>query len=835
MQEPSEKLISVNITDEIKSAYIDYSMSVIVSRALPDVRDGLKPVHRRVLYGMYEQSNYSDRPHKKCARIVGDVMGKYHPHGDSSVYDTMVRMAQPWSLRYLLVDGHGNFGSVDGDSPAAMRYTEARMQKMSQEMLKDIDKDTVDFQPNFDDSLQEPIVLPARIPNLLVNGASGIAVGMATNIPPHNLSEVVNATIAYINNNEISIDELCEHITAPDFPTGGIIYGYEGVKDAFHTGRGRVVMRAKHHFEDLNGRTGIIITEIPYMVNKAEMIRKTAEMIHEKKLEGISTIRDESDRNGMRIVYVVKKDAVADVVLNKLFKHTQLQSSFGVNNIALVNGRPELLNLKDMIRHYVDHRHEVLVRQTRYELLQAQKRLHILEGLLIAIDNLDEIVQLIRSTSDRDQAKKALMERYSLSEIQANAILDLRLYRLTGLERDKIKAEHKEVSDKIDSLNAILSDEGLRMTIIKDDLTDVKENFGDERRSEVNREGGKFNIEDTIPNESVVVTLTHAGYIKRSPLAEYKVQKRGGIGQRGAGTRDEDFLERVYIATNHQYMLFFTDKGRCYWLRVFELPEGSKTTKGRAIQNLISLTEDEKICAFMKVDSLKDEDYLNSHYICMVSKLGTIKRCSLKLFSNPRMKGIHAMNVRDNDTLTEVLLTDGHQDLMLAVRTGKSIRFEESSIRPSGRTSMGVRGIRLKFDTDYVVGMISISPTDEDQTILVVSENGFGKRSQPDEYRKIRRGGQGIKTINVTDKTGYLVGIKNVAEQDEMIIINKSGTIIRTDLSGIRIAGRNTMGVRLIKPRDKDTIASITTIQSSLLNQENEEPNPESSSDEVID
>jgi DNA gyrase subunit A len=808
-----EKIIPINIEEEMKSSYIDYSMSVIVSRALPDVRDGMKPVHRRVLFGMHELGVFSNKAHKKSARIVGEVLGKFHPHGDSSVYDTMVRLAQPWSLRYQLVDGQGNFGSVDGDSPAAMRYTEARLKKIAEEMLEDIDKETVDFQLNFDDSLEEPTVLPARIPNLLVNGASGIAVGMATNMPPHNLTECVNAICAYIENKEIDIDELMKYITAPDFPTGGIIYGYEGVREAFRTGRGRVVLRAKSHFEEVNGREAIIVTEIPYQVNKAEMIKKTAELINDKKIEGISDIRDESDRNGMRIVYILKRDAVPNVVLNKLFKYTQLQSSFSVNNIALVNGRPMMLNLKDMIYHFVNHRHDVVVRRTKYELRKAEERAHILEGLIIASDNIDEVIKIIRAASSPDEARAQLIERFSLTEIQSRAIVDMRLRQLTGLEQDKLRTEYDELMKRIDYLNGVLNDEALRMGIIKDELIEIKEKYGDERRTLIEFSGGDVSIEDMIPDEEVVITISHAGYIKRTSLTEYKVQSRGGVGSKGVKTRDEDFVEHIFVATNHNYMLFFTEQGRCFWLRVYEIPEGTRTSKGRAIQNLINIPQDDKVRAFINVLNLKDEDYINNHYIIMCTKQGIIKKTSLEAYSRPRQNGINAITVRENDMLLEVRLTDGKQEMLMAVKSGKAIRFPEEKVRPMGRNASGVRGVTLQDDQDEVVGMVCVTPGTQD--ILVVSEKGYGKRSELDDYRITNRGGKGVKTINVTEKTGSLIAIKEVTDEDDLMIINKSGVMIRLRISELRVMGRATQGVRLINLKNHDSIASVAKVPAS--------------------
>ncbi len=828
-----EKILQINIEEEMKSAYIDYSMSVIVSRALPDVRDGFKPVHRRILYGMYELGVMSNRPHKKSARIVGEVLGKFHPHGDGAVYDAMVRMAQDWSLRYTLVDGQGNFGSIDGDSPAAMRYTEARLKKISEEMLADIDKNTVDHQLNFDDSLNEPTVLPSRIPNLLVNGASGIAVGMATNMPPHNLTEIINGTCAYIDNKDIDIPELMQHIKAPDFPTGGTIYGYEGVKSAFETGRGKVVLRAKDEIEEVNGRDCIIVTEIPYQVNKADMIKKTADLVNEKKIEGITDIRDESDRNGMRIVYVLRRDVIPNIVLNKLYKYTALQNAFSVNNIALVKGRPQMLNLKEMIGHFVDHRHEVVVRRTKYELEQAEKRAHILEGLLIALDNLDAVIALIRASRTPEDARNGLISEFSLSEIQARAILDMRLQKLTGLERDKIKAEHAELMKTIAHLKEILSNEELRMKIIKDELLEVLDKYGDKRRTEINYAGGGLNIEDMIPDEEVVITISHLGYIKRTPLVEYKKQRRGGVGQRGVTTRDEDFLEYIFVATNHNYLIFFTEQGRCFWMRVFEVPEGSKTSKGRAIQNLINIAADDKVKAFINTKNLKDEDYINNHYIIMATKRGVVKKTSLEAYSRPRINGINAITVREGDTLLEAKLTTGNSQVMMAARSGKSIRFDEANVRPMGRSASGVRGITLAGPKDEVVGMICV---DDDQTdVLVVSEKGYGKRTKVEDYRITNRGGKGVKTIQITEKTGDLITIKNVTDQDDLMIINKSGIMIRQGMAELRTMGRATQGVKLINLKSSDSIAAVAKVaiedeEDEILNEtaiegsENETP-----------
>jgi DNA gyrase subunit A len=805
-----DKLIPINIEDEMKSAYIDYSMSVIVSRALPDVRDGMKPVHRRVLYGMHDLGVRSNTSYKKSARIVGEVLGKYHPHGDSSVYDTMVRMAQSWSLRYLMVDGQGNFGSIDGDSPAAMRYTEARMQKISEEMLADIDKDTVDHQLNFDDTLKEPTVLPTRVPNLLINGASGIAVGMATNMPPHNLKEVAEGIIAQIDNPDITIDELMGYVKAPDFPTGGIIYGYEGVKEAFHTGRGRVVLRAKADIQEVDGRECIVVTEIPYQVNKAEMIRKTAELVNYKKIDGISNIRDESDRKGMRIVYILKRDAVPNIVLNMLYKYTSLQSSFSVNNIALVNGRPELLNLKQLIGHFIDHRHEVVVRRTTFELKKAEERAHILEGMIIASDNIDEVISLIKASPNAEEARKKLMIKFSLSEAQAKAIVEMRLRQLTGLEQDKLRKEYDELLSTIEDLKDILDNKDRRMGIIKTETNYVVEKYGDDRRSEINFVGGSFRIEDMIPDEKVVITISHAGYIKRTPLAEYKTQNRGGVGQKASTTRNEDFLEHLFVGTNHQYMLFFTQKGRCFWLRVFEIPEGSKTSKGRAIQNLINIEQDDKVMAFICTQDLKDEEYINSHYVIMATKKGQVKKTSLEQYSRPRSNGINAITIKDGDVLLEAKLTTGQSQVVIAIKSGKAIRFEENKTRPMGRNASGVRGIRLANNQDEVIGMVSVNDMDSD--ILVVSENGYGKRSKLEDYRMTNRGGKGVKTISITEKTGSLVSIKNVSDSDDLMIINRSGIAIRMEVESLRVMGRATQGVRLINLRDDDTIAAVAKV-----------------------
>ena len=805
-----ERIIPINIENEMKSAYIDYSMSVIVSRALPDVRDGLKPVHRRVLYGMLDLGVLSNRPYKKSARIVGEVLGKYHPHGDSSVYDTMVRMAQEWSLRYPMVDGQGNFGSIDGDNPAAMRYTEARLRKIAEEMLADLEKETVDFQPNFDDSLEEPTVLPAKIPNLLVNGASGIAVGMATNMPPHNLSEVVDGVQAYIDNREITVDELMKHVKAPDFPTGGVIYGMEGVREAFETGRGRVVIRAKARFEELHGnREQIIVEEIPYQVNKADMIRKTADLVNDKKIDGITEIRDESDRNGLRIVYEIRRDAIPNVVLNHLFKYTALQTSFSVNNIALVKGRPQMLNLKDQIRLFVDHRHEVVIRRTQYDLRKAEERAHILEGLLIALDNLDEVIQLIRASKTPEDARDSLMSRFGLSEIQSRAILDMRLQRLTGLERDKIREEHAELMRAIDHFKAILANEDMRMNIIKTELTEVKQKFGDERRSRIEYSSADLSIEDMIPDDLVVVTISHAGYIKRTGLNEYKTQSRGGVGSKGSATRNEDFLEHIFTATNHNYLLIFTAKGRCFWMRVFEIPEGNKTSKGRAIQNLINIESDDKVLCYVPVTDLSDPEILNNNYVILCTKNGVVKKTTLEAYSRPRSNGINAITIRDSDELLEAKLTNGKCEIIMGVKSGKAIRFNESTLRALGRTAQGVMGVRLDKG-DEVIGMVCVD--NPECEILVVSERGFGKRSPLEDYRITNRGAKGVKTINVTDKTGSLIAIKAVTDENDLMIINKSGIAIRLSVDELRVMGRNTQGVKLINLRNNDEIAAVTSV-----------------------
>ncbi|MDR6761384.1 DNA gyrase subunit A [Flavobacterium sp. 2755] len=814
-----EKLIPINIEDEMKSAYIDYSMSVIVSRALPDVRDGLKPVHRRVLYGMYDLGVTSRSAHKKSARIVGEVLGKYHPHGDTSVYDAMVRMAQEWSMRYLLVDGQGNFGSVDGDSPAAMRYTEARMRKISEDIMADIEKETVDFQLNFDDTLYEPKVMPTRVPTLLVNGATGIAVGMATNMPPHNLTEVINGTLAYLDNNDIEVDELMTHIKAPDFPTGGVIYGYEGVREAFKTGRGRIVMRAKVGFEEVDGRECIIVTEIPYQVNKAEMIKRTADLVNDKKIDGIANIRDESDRNGMRIVYILKRDATPNVVLNTLYKFTSLQSSFSVNNIALVKGRPQMLNLKDMIHYFIEHRHDVVVRRTQFELRKAEERAHILEGLIIASDNIDEVIAIIRGSKNTEEAREKLIERFSLSDIQARAIVEMRLRQLTGLEQDKLRAEFEELMKLIEHLKALLADVNLRTNLIKEELEEIREKYGDERRSTIEYSGGDVSIEDLIADENVVITISHAGYIKRTNLTEYKTQNRGGVGQKSAGTRDQDFLEHMFVATNHQYMMFFTQKGKCFWMRVYEIPEGSKTAKGRAIQNLVNIESDDKVKAFICTQDLKDKDYINTHNLVMVTKQGQVKKTSLEKYSKPRVNGVAAITIKEGDELLEAKLTDGESQIILAVKSGKLVRFEETKTRPMGRTASGVRGISLKDDTDEVIGMVTVGKNDvADSQILVVTENGYGKRTKlvdddgEDVYRITNRGGKGVKTLNITEKTGKLISINAVTDSDDLMIINKSGLTIRMAIEDLRVMGRATQGVRLINLKGKDSIAAVTKV-----------------------
>jgi len=811
LEPKNDRIIPINIEEEMKSAYIDYSMSVIVSRALPDVRDGLKPVHRRVLYGMLDLGVTSTKPYKKSARIVGDVLGKYHPHGDSSVYDTMVRMAQDWSLRYPMVDGQGNFGSIDGDSPAAMRYTEARLKKIAEEMLNDINKDTIDYQLNFDDSLEEPTVLPTKIPNLLVNGASGIAVGMATNMAPHNLTEVINAITAYIDDNNIEVSGLMQYVKAPDFPTGGIIYGYAGVKEAFETGRGRIMMRAKAEIETYgNDRERIIVTEIPYQVNKANMIERTAELVNEKKIEGISEIRDESDREGMRIVYEIKRDANSSIVLNNLFKYTALQTSFSVNNIALVKGRPQLLNLKDMIKYFVEHRHEVVVRRTKFELAEAEKRAHILEGLLIALDHLDEVIKLIRNSDTPEDARTGLMEKFELSDIQSRAILDMTLRRLTGLERDKIKEEFAELIKTIEFLKSILADEDMRMRIIKDELIEIREKYGDERRSVIVHSAEDMRMEDFIADEEVVITISHEGYIKRTPLTDYRIQGRGGKGSMGSQSRDEDFIEHIITASAHNYMLFFTEAGRCFWLRAFEIPEGTRTSKGRAIQNIINIPKEEKIKAFIKVINLKDQEYLENNFIIMCTKKGTIKKTSLAAYSRPRANGINAININEGDQLLEACLTNGQSEVLMALRSGRAIRFNESTVRPMGRTATGVRGVTLAHAKDEVIGMITVN--NPEVTVLVVSEKGYGKRTDIEDYRVTNRGGKGVKTINITEKTGKLVAIKDVIDTDDLMIINKSGIVIRIGVADLRVMGRATQGVRLITFKGEDEIASIAKV-----------------------
>lgn len=814
--ENGEKIVQVNIENQMKTAYIDYSMSVIVSRALPDVRDGLKPVHRRVLFGMSELGVFSNRPYKKSARIVGEVLGKYHPHGDSSVYDAMVRLAQDWSLRYPLVDGQGNFGSMDGDSAAAMRYTEARLQKIAEEMLVDIEKDTVDFTLNFDDSLEEPLVLPSAFPNLIVNGASGIAVGMATNMAPHNLSEVIDGIVAYIDNRDITVEELMQYIKGPDFPTGGVIYGIDGIKEAYATGRGRIVMRGETKIEtEDNGRELIVVNSIPYQVNKSEMVKKTAELVNEKKIEGISDIRDESDRNGVRIVYELKKDALTSVVINKLYQLTPLQSAFSINNIALVKGRPVTLGMKELIEHYVEHRHEVVVRRTKFDLAEAEKRAHILQGLLIALDHLDEVIALIRASRTPDDAKAGLMSTFGLTEIQSKAILDMRLQRLTGLERDKIREEYEELLKLIEHLKNILADVNLQMGLIKDELMIVKEKFGDERRSQIVQASADFRIEDVIADDNVVITISHLGYVKRTLLSEYRRQNRGGKGFKGSEIRDDDFLEYLFVATNHNYLLLFTEKGKCFWLRVFEIPEGTRASKGRAIQNLLNLDSDDKVRAFINVKDLKDEDYINNNYIILATKRGTIKKTSLEAYSRPRQNGINAININEGDQLLEARLTQGEDEVMMALKSGRAIRFNERTVRPMGRNASGVRGITLTSCTDEVIGMVCI-PKDKQCEIMVVSENGYGKRSSIDEYRVTNRGGKGVKTINITEKTGMLIAIKVVTDTDDLMIINKSGIIIRMAVTDLRVVGRATQGVRLIRINENDAIAAVTKVEMDV-------------------
>lgn len=809
-----EKIIKINIEEQMKSAYIDYSMSVIVSRALPDVRDGLKPVHRRVLFGMSELGTLSNKPYKKSARIVGEVLGKFHPHGDSSVYFTMVRMAQEWSLRYPLVDGQGNFGSVDGDSPAAMRYTEARLSKIAEETLSDLEKNTVDFQPNFDESLKEPTVLPTRIPNLLVNGASGIAVGMATNMPPHNLSDTIDAIVAYIDNNDIDIQDLIAIIKAPDFPTGGIIYGYRGVQEAFETGRGRIVVRGKAHIEVApNGREKVVITEIPYMVNKAELIIKTAELINEKKIEGISNVNDESDRDGMRIVFDIKKDEISNVVLNKLYKYTQLQNSFSVNNIALVNGRPKMLNLKDLIHYFVEHRHDVVIRRTQFELDQAEKRAHILEGLIIASDNIEEVIAIIRAAKNPDEARLNLIERFNLSDIQSRAIVEMRLRQLTGLEQDKLHQEYEDILKLIEYLKSVLADINLRMEIIKNELLEVKAKYGDERRTEIVPNAEEFNPEDFYADEEMVITISHLGYLKRTPLTDFKTQGRGGVGSKGSTTRDSDFLEHMFNASMHNTLLLFSEKGKCFWLKVYEIPEGTKTSKGRAIQNVINIEQDDKILAYINVNNLTDPDYINNNFIILCTKKGIIKKTSLEAYSRPRQNGVNAITIREDDQLLEARMTNGNHHIMMAVKSGKAVRFQDQSVRPIGRTASGVRGITLGNEQDEVVGMVCVENENED--ILVVSENGYGKRSKIEDYRLTNRGGKGVKTINVTEKTGQLISIKSVDDTNDLMIITQIGLTIRMSISSLRILGRTAQGVRLINLKEGDQIASITIVPAS--------------------
>jgi DNA gyrase subunit A len=807
-----EKIIKINIEEQMKSAYIDYSMSVIVSRALPDVRDGLKPVHRRVLFGMNELGMFSNRAYKKSARIVGEVLGKYHPHGDSSVYYAMVRMAQEWSLRYPMIDGQGNFGSVDGDSPAAMRYTEARLAKIAEETLADLDKNTVDFQPNFDESLNEPTVLPTRIPQLLVNGASGIAVGMATNMPPHNLSDTIDAAIAYIDNNDIEIDELVDIIIAPDFPTGGIIYGYQGVKEAYETGRGRVVIRGKAHIENEGGREKIVVTEIPYLVNRAEMIQKTAELVNEKKIEGISNVNDESDRDGMRVVYDLKRDAMSNVVLNKLYKYTSLQTSFSVNNIALVNGRPKLLNLKQLIKYFVEHRHEVVTRRTQYELDQAEKRAHILEGLIIASDNIDEVIKIIRASSNPEEARTALIERFELSDIQSRAIVEMRLRQLTGLEQDKLHKEYEEIMAQIEYFKSVLANFELRMSIIKEELLDVKKRFGDGRRTELEPNAEEFNPEDFYADEEMVITISHLGYIKRTPLTEFRTQGRGGVGSKGSTTRDEDFLEHIIIASMHNTLLLFTEKGKCFWLKVYQIPEGTRASKGRAIQNILNIEPDDKVLAFINVKTLADPEFINNNFIILATKKGIIKKTTLEAYSRPRQNGVNAITIKDGDKLLEARLTNGSSEVMIAVRSGKAIRFNESIVRAIGRTASGVRGIRLGHENDEVIGMVCVQ--DENEDILVVSENGYGKRSKIDDYRVTNRGGKGVKTINVTEKTGELIAMKSVSNDNDLMIITTNGITIRLAINSISILGRATQGVRVINLKGEDRIASVARVNA---------------------
>ena len=814
-EETGEKIIKINIEEEMKTAYIDYSMSVIVARALPDVRDGLKPVHRRILYDMSSELNLtSDKPYRKSARIVGDVLGKFHPHGDSSVYDAMVRMAQEWSLRYPLVDGQGNFGSVDGDSPAAMRYTEARMMKIADEVMADIEKNTVDFRPNFDETLKEPVVLPTKVPLLMVNGSSGIAVGMATNMPPHNLTEVVNACCAYIDNPDIEISDLLHFVKAPDFPTGGIIYGYEGVREAYETGRGRIIMRSKTEIEHTStGRECIVVTEIPYMVNKAEMIKKIADLINEKKLEDIAYINDESDRSGMRIVIILKTDAVASVVLNNLFKYTPLQTSFPVNNIALVDGRPTLLTLKDMIKYFVEHRHDVVVRRVRYDLEQAEKRAHILEGLLIAVDNIDEVIRIIRSAKTPDEAKAGLIERFSLTEVQASAIIDMRLRVLTGLERDKLKAEYDDLCKQIEYFKEVLDSYALQMKIVKDELIELRDKYGDERRTELVMRAEEFNPEDFYADDEMVITISHMGYIKRTPLTEYRTQNRGGVGMKGSATRDEDFIEHIYVTTMHNTMLFFTEKGRCYWLKVYAIPEGSRSSKGRALQNVIQIEPDDKIRAYINVRRLNDKEYVDNNYIIMCTKEGVVKKTRLEAYSRPRQNGVNAITIREGDQLIEAKLTTGNSEVLIAAKEGKAIRFNEEAVRPIGRTGAGVKGITIE-ENDEVIGMVCVEP-DSKEDILVVSENGYGKRTDLDDYRITNRGGKGVKTLQITEKTGKLIAIKSVTDDNDLMIINRSGLTIRIPVSDIRVSGRATQGVKVINLREGDSIASVIPVPKS--------------------
>lgn len=814
-EETGEKIIKINIEEEMKTAYIDYSMSVIVARALPDVRDGLKPVHRRILYDMSSELNLtSDKPYRKSARIVGDVLGKFHPHGDLSVYDAMVRMAQEWSLRYPLVDGQGNFGSVDGDSPAAMRYTEARMMKIADEVMTDIEKNTVDFRPNFDETLKEPVVLPTKVPLLMVNGSSGIAVGMATNMPPHNLTEVVNACCAYIDNPDIEISDLLHFVKAPDFPTGGIIYGYEGVREAYETGRGRIIMRSKTEIEHTStGRECIVVTEIPYMVNKAEMIKKIADLINEKKLEDIAYINDESDRSGMRIVIILKTDAVASVVLNNLFKYTPLQTSFPVNNIALVDGRPTLLTLKDMIKYFVEHRHDVVVRRVKYDLEQAEKRAHILEGLLIAVDNIDEVIRIIRSAKTPDEAKAGLIERFSLTEVQASAIIDMRLRVLTGLERDKLKAEYDDLCKQIEYFKEVLDSYALQMKIVKDELIELRDKYGDERRTELVMRAEEFNPEDFYADDEMVITISHMGYIKRTPLTEYRTQNRGGVGMKGSATRDEDFIEHIYVTTMHNTMLFFTEKGRCYWLKVYAIPEGSRSSKGRALQNVIQIEPDDKIRAYINVRRLNDKEYVDNNYIIMCTKEGVVKKTRLEAYSRPRQNGVNAITIREGDQLIEAKLTTGNSEVLIAAKEGKAIRFNEEAVRPIGRTGAGVKGITIE-DDDEVIGMVCVEP-DSKEDILVVSENGYGKRTDLDDYRITNRGGKGVKTLQITEKTGKLIAIKSVTDDNDLMIINRSGLTIRIPVSDIRVSGRATQGVKVINLREGDSIASVIPVPKS--------------------